>query len=126
MGRGERRFSQASKEALLEYGWPGNIRELENSVQRAMALSDGDEIQVKDLFDSSTQAPETRSGVRIRAIPDDGIDLEKELSDIEVVYLRKALDRSRGNYTKAAQVLRMSLRSFRYKMQKYGLDKVNP
>ncbi|HTF57321.1 MAG TPA: helix-turn-helix domain-containing protein, partial [Planctomycetota bacterium] len=53
----------------------------------------------------------------------DEVDLDRKVAELEISYIREALQRAKGNYTKAAQSLRMSLRSFRYKLQKYGLDK---
>jgi two-component system response regulator PilR (NtrC family) len=127
MKRQGKRFAPAVKEAMLRHPWPGNIRELENAVQRAVALSDGPEITLRDLFETAgpraepaaPAAPEaTESG-----IGPDGLDLDRKMAEIEVGYLRKALEMSGGSYTRAAQVLKMSLRSFRYKLQKYNIDR---
>ncbi|MHC4606183.1 MAG: sigma 54-interacting transcriptional regulator, partial [Planctomycetota bacterium] len=122
MEGGERSFSQQAKDALLEHRWPGNIRELENAIQRAVALSEKPEITPGDLFDASVERAGTKTTTRrMKIIKDDGIDLEHELADVEISYLRKALEMSGGNYTRAAKLLGLSLRSFRYKIQKYGL-----
>jgi two-component system response regulator PilR (NtrC family) len=125
MKRVGKRFAPEVKEAMMRHPWPGNIRELENAVQRSIALSDGDVITAKDLLETAAPAPDLRSvaAATARAIGEEGLDLDATMTDIEVGYLKRALDMAGGNYTKAAQLLRMSLRSFRYKLQKFGIDK---
>jgi two-component system response regulator PilR (NtrC family) len=125
MKRQGKKFAPEVKEAMMRHPWPGNIRELENAVQRAIALSDGDVITAKDLLETAAPSPDLRSvaAATARAIGDEGLDLDATMTDIEMGYLKRALDMTGGNYTKAAQLLKMSLRSFRYKLQKYGIDK---
>jgi two-component system response regulator PilR (NtrC family) len=128
MKRQGKRFAPAVKEAMLRHPWPGNIRELENAVQRAVALSDGPEITPRDLFETAgPRAAEPAAPAAPEApasgIGPDGLDLDRKMAEIEVGYLRKALEMSGGSYTRAAQVLKMSLRSFRYKLQKYNIDR---
>jgi two-component system response regulator PilR (NtrC family) len=125
MKRQGKKFAPEVKEAMMRHPWPGNIRELENAVQRAIALSDGEVITAKDLLETAAPTPDLRSvaAATARAIGDEGLDLDATMTDIEMGYLKRALDMTGGNYTKAAQLLKMSLRSFRYKLQKYGIDK---
>ncbi len=125
MKRAGKRFAPEVKEAMMRHPWPGNIRELENAVQRSIALSDGDVITAKDLLETAAPTPDLRSvaAATARAIGEEGLDLDATMTDIEVGYLKRALEMTGGNYTKAAQLLKMSLRSFRYKLQKYGIDK---
>ena len=125
MKRAGKRFAPEVKEAMMRHPWPGNIRELENAVQRSIALSDGDVITAKDLLETAAPTPDLRSvaAATARAIGEDGLDLDATMTDIEMGYLKRALEMTGGNYTKAAQLLKMSLRSFRYKLQKYGIDK---
>ncbi|MBI2931006.1 MAG: sigma-54-dependent Fis family transcriptional regulator [Planctomycetes bacterium] len=122
MGKPVRQFTAAAREALERHDWPGNVRELENAIQRAVALCDGEHIDAGDLnLEVSRLEP-----IRVEAtshLPEEGLDLDRTLAEIEVGYLKEALRRTGGNYTNAAQILRMSLRSLRYKLQKYGLDK---
>ena len=125
MKRAGKHFAPEVKEAMMRHPWPGNIRELENAVQRSIALSDGDTITAKDLLETAAPSPDLRSvaAATARAIGEEGLDLDATMTDIEVGYLKRALEMAGGNYTKAAQLLKMSLRSFRYKLQKYGIDK---
>jgi two-component system response regulator PilR (NtrC family) len=115
-----RGFSDAAKDALMEYSWPGNVRELENAVERAVALCEpGGWIRPEHLMDSRPVAPDTRTrrAIEVRLTPE-GLDLERELARIEAAYLERALELAEGNATRAAQLLRMSLRSFRYRLSK--------
>jgi DNA-binding NtrC family response regulator len=123
MKRPGKRFAAEVKEAMTRHPWTGNIRELENAVQRAVALSDGEEIGVRDLLESPQAPPDPRtaSAPGLRELDGEGLDLDQAMAEIETGYLRRALEMSKGSYTKAAQLLKMSLRSFRYKLQKYNL-----
>ena len=124
MKRQGKSLSPEVKEEIMRHPWPGNIRELENAVQRAVALSDGATISVKDLFETAAPQSDLRGmAVPVRPIDEEGLDLDQTMADIEVSYLKRALDMTGGNYTKAAQLLKMSLRSFRYKLQKYDIDR---
>jgi DNA-binding NtrC family response regulator len=114
------KFSETGRSALERHDWPGNVRELENAIQRAVALSGGRELTADDL---GLAGPKTASVPAFTADAGVEIDLDREVAQLEIRHLKDALRRADGNYTKAAQSLRMSLRSFRYKLQKYGLDK---
>jgi transcriptional regulator with PAS, ATPase and Fis domain len=113
-------FSKEAKDALCSYNWPGNIRELENLIHRAVALAEGDILDVSDLFEAIVPQKVTM------AQPEEdisaGISLDEKIKELETYYLRKALQLSGGNHTKAAQLLKMSLSSFRYKLQKYKIN----
>jgi two-component system response regulator PilR (NtrC family) len=123
MKREGKRFAPEVKAAMTQHRWPGNIRELENAVQRAVALSDDAVIGVKDLLETAQPPADLRTAASSsgRVLGEEGMDLDEAMADIEIGYLRRALEMTRGNYTKAAQLLRLSLRSFRYKLQKYKI-----
>ena len=124
MNRPGKVLSPEVKQSMLRHPWPGNIRELENAVQRAVALSDGATITVKDLLETAgPQFDFGETGQVVQPLDEEGLDLDQKMADIEVSYLKQALDKTGGNYTKAAQLLKMSLRSFRYKLQKYDIDR---
>ena len=109
--------------AILErYHWPGNIRELENVLERAIVLGAGDMLGADSLPESVRRERPTR-GPELVDIPEEGLDLEATLDDLERRYLQRALDRTSGVQTKAAELLRMTFRQFRYKLQKHSLAK---
>ena len=108
--------------ALSRWHWPGNIRELENVLERAVVLGAGDMLTAEALPESVRRERPTR-GPELVDIPDEGLDLETTLDDLERRYLQRALDRTGGVQTKAAELLRMTFRQFRYKLQKHSLAK---
>jgi two-component system response regulator PilR (NtrC family) len=119
-------FSPESVAALRAYPWPGNVRELENCVERAVALEPQRRIEVTTLPDNLRQGrPATpRPGGRDAiAEAGDGFNLERHLQDIERSHLERALDRAGGVQTRAADVLGLSFRQFRYLMKKHGLKR---
>ncbi len=117
-----------SLDALCHYEWPGNVRQLENTVERAVALSTGEELHV-ELPAERPKARAAAAGVGIAGsvsssssgVLPDGMDMEKYVADIEKSLLQAALSQSGGVQTKAADLLRISYRSFRHLMKKYEL-----
>jgi two-component system, NtrC family, response regulator PilR len=110
---------------LESYDWPGNVRELENTMERAVALETGTEISLRVLPDriagySSSQS-EIPGGGGNWKFPEDGIDFEKEIADAERRYLQSALERSDGVRTRAADLLKITYRSFRHYAKKHGI-----
>src|SRR5690554_6030309 len=104
---------------LLEYPWPGNVRELENTIERAMVLSEGTKLSVKDL------PPHVRNPVLALDdpdLPDDELSVKKHSAALERRLIRKALERTGGNKTRAAQLLELSSRALLYKIRDYGLE----
>ena len=107
---------------LLNYGYPGNVRELQNIIERAVALGNGQELVPQHLNSYLEEQIHVNKGLLDLDIPSDGIDLEKIIEDIERALLLKALDRTKGIKKKAAELLRINFRSMRYRLEKYGLD----
>jgi two-component system response regulator PilR (NtrC family) len=106
--------------AMLErHHWPGNIRELENVLERAIVLGAGESIGVEALPESVRRERPVK-GIDVD-LPEEGMDLEAALDALERRYLQRALERSRGVQTKAAELLRMTFRQFRYKLQKHNM-----
>jgi two-component system response regulator PilR (NtrC family) len=115
-------ISHEAMELLLAHDWPGNIRELENVVERAVALEPTPAI----LPDSLPPAIRGEMSLRPAAggvdpLPESGFDLEAHVKQIERGYIAEALKRAGGVQVKAAELLGMSFRSFRYYVKKYNL-----
>jgi two-component system, NtrC family, response regulator PilR len=120
LGKDVRGVTPDAMAVLERHHWPGNIRELENAVERAIVLGTGEMLGIDSLPDSVRRERPAREPEMID-LPDDGIDLEATLDDLERRYLLRALERTRGVQTKAAELLRMTFRQFRYKLQKHSL-----
>jgi two-component system, NtrC family, response regulator PilR len=122
MGKALTGVSGAAMHCLQAYAWPGNIRELENAIERAVALERTPSILVDSL-------PEQVRGAALASampsptdvFPAAGFDLEQHVQDIEREYIAEALRRAGGVKVKAAELLGMSFRSFRYYTKKYNL-----
>jgi two-component system, NtrC family, response regulator PilR len=125
-GRKIASVSSASLESLCGYDWPGNVRQLENTVERAVALETGEELRV-ELPVEKSKARAAAAGVGVGgaisggAVLPDGVDMEKYVADIERTLLQSALTQSNGVQTRAADLLKISYRSFRHLMKKYDL-----
>lgn len=105
---------------LMNHPFPGNVRELENIIERALVL-DNRQITVQNL-PANVQCTEKRFDFNGEIeIPDDGIRLEEALEQLERQYLLKALEKAGGSKSLAAELLGMTFRSYRYKIAKYGL-----
>ena len=122
MGKPVTGISGGAMSLLKQHGWPGNIRELENAMERAVALERTPMILPDSLPEQlnrvHTDAPVASPA---EAFPDAGFDLERHVQDIEREYIAEALRRAGGVKVKAAELLGMSFRSFRYYTKKYNL-----
>ena len=116
---GRKRISDKAIEALKDYPWKGNVRELENIIERVILLTDNELIDADNLPEEIRLA----SLAELTTMPSDGVNLEKLINDIEKDYLLKALEKTNGVKTDAAKLLNLSFRSFRHRLKKYGIDK---
>jgi two-component system response regulator PilR (NtrC family) len=107
---------------LLNYDFPGNVRELQNIIERAVALENTPELTPQNLSSYLEQQPLLKKNLFDLDIPNEGIDLEKMVEELERSLLVKALDRTKGIKKKAAELLRINFRSMRYRLEKYGLN----
>ena len=115
-------ISGAAMSLLTQYAWPGNIRELENAIERAVALERTPTILPDSLPEHFSQrVAEPPVAAPAEAFPGAGFDLERHVQDIEREYIAEALRRAGGVKVKAAELLGMSFRSFRYYTKKYNL-----
>ena len=106
-GRGAVTISQDALRRLMAYQWPGNIRQLENACERALAFSQGrPQIDVHDLTpDIQNQAPPVDSSDVW--FPDDGLDFERYIEAVELSLIRRSLERTQGNKRQAAKLLHL-------------------
>ena len=116
------RISPETHQILLNYDYPGNGRELQNIIERAVALESSQELSLNNLSSYLSEQPLMKRGPIDIEIPSEGIDLEKMVEDLERTLLLKALDRTNGIKKKAAELLRINFRSMRYRLEKYGLN----
>jgi DNA-binding NtrC family response regulator len=116
----EKKISTEAMRLLEAYPWPGNVRELENTIERTVALEPGQVITASSLPESIALGVRTRVP-DFESLPAEGINLEAYLEAVGKRLMREALDRSEGVQTKAAELLQMSFRSFRYYAKKYNL-----
>ena len=124
MGKDIESLSSYSLKALSDYHFPGNVRELENIIQRAVALEQSKIILPESLKLASFKRQDAQKQTGRSEVPDippEGIDLEQHLMDIERALIVKALDRTGGIKTEAAKLLGISFRAFRYKMDKHQI-----
>ncbi len=106
---------------LLNHEWKGNVRELENLMERLVAFSTGGDIKPEDLEGWLHRPSPGQSQGYPSDLPPDGLDLEKLIATIEKELLLKALERSRWVKKKAARLLCLNTRSFRYRLEKYEI-----
>ena len=121
MGRDPLGVSAEAEEALKNFRWPGNVRELENAMERAVALCRGDEIQASDL-PSNVQNFVMQPAQALTELPQDGLDLEAHIADLEITLIKQALQKAKYSQKRAARLLGLTARSLRYRLQKYGLE----
>jgi two-component system response regulator PilR (NtrC family) len=121
------RVKPESLSSLANYDWPGNVRQLENTIERAVALETGEELHV-ELPVERARARAAAAGVgadglsiAAGSVLPEGLDMEKYVADIERSLLKSALQQSHGVQARAADLLKISYRSFRHLMKKYDL-----
>jgi len=115
LGKRIKNIDENAMEAFTEYHWPGNIRQLESVIERAMLVSESSFINLKDIK-SELRFPQGR-GIIDSDLPDEGINFE----ELEKELLRKAMQKSNGVATKAAKLLGMSYKTFWYRWEKFNL-----
>jgi len=122
---GQKHLSTEALEVLKSYHYPGNVRELENIIERTVALEPSNvilpESLPKHLLDAKAPSVAPLDAQKIEISTELGIDLEKLVSEFERTLLLKALEKTGGIKKKAARLLNISFRSMRYRVDKYGL-----
>jgi len=107
-------------ELLEQYTWHGNVRELEHTIERAVALERGNEIRPERLPDHITNYNPERISAEFD-LPEKGINLVSHLGNLEKTYVVEALKKTGGNQTKAAELLKMPVRSLRHLLDKHSI-----
>ncbi len=109
-------FTDEAMAAIREYNWPGNVRELQNVIEQTLILTSSHQIQKKDL--PPTISNHGRAGQSLFRLPDTGYSLD----DLEKEAITQALKMSFGNKTRAAEFLRISRHTLKYRIEKHGID----
>jgi two-component system response regulator PilR (NtrC family) len=103
----------------MNQSFPGNVRELENIVEHAATLAIGERVEINDLpIGDSLDVPQPKAP--IPQLPDEGLELDEYLAHVEREILLKALEKAGGVRKNAAKLLKVSFRSLRYRLAKYG------
>ncbi|NUP12114.1 MAG: sigma-54-dependent Fis family transcriptional regulator [Polyangiaceae bacterium] len=113
-----RGVSPEARKLLMEYSWPGNVRELENTIERALVLCEGELVTVDDLPDRIREAHDP---VQMQLASGE-LSIKKTTHAIEAILIRRALEKTKGNRTKAAELLEISHRALLYKIKDYAID----
>jgi two-component system response regulator PilR (NtrC family) len=125
-GKSIARVSPQAVDALCAYDWPGNVRQLENTIERAVAMEAGSELRVEIPMERP-RARAAAAGVggesfpSTVAVPDEGLDMERYVAQLERSLIESALRQSNGVQTRAAELLKLSYRSFRHLVKKYDV-----
>jgi two-component system response regulator AtoC len=114
LGLGVEGIAPAAMRLLADYAWPGNVRELENVIERALVLAQGSTIEPEHLADF------VHGGETVGPSADD-LSIKRQTLQLERNLIRRALEQTRGNRTRAAQLLELSHRALLYKIRDYQL-----
>ncbi len=125
----EKRFNEISpqaKETLEQYEWPGNIRELRNIIERTVLLEDGPVLLLQHLKKLKVESYTHDLPLRIQEclvnpLPEEGIELEALVNELENALVLKAYDAARGNQSQAARLLGLNRDKLRYRLKQYGI-----
>lgn len=112
--------NRAAMQALLDYPWPGNIRELENVLERALVLAEDTELTLHDLPEEVC-TPASVGALAVQEVGEDDLSVKRHTAQLEAQLIRKALVRTGGNRTSAADLLELSPRALRYKIKDYDI-----
>jgi DNA-binding NtrC family response regulator len=118
-------ISRDAQEALRNYRWKGNVRELRNIVERGVLVGEGPELSLQDLGlkeqTASADRPLSREETLRPPVPPEGIDLEGAHESLDKHFFREVLQMTGGNETRAAMLLRINYHTFRYRRKKLGI-----
>ncbi len=121
----EKNIPDEVMQCLMNYHWRGNVRELENCIERSVVLSETDAIQVQSLPEHIREAGEVPvQDNTVEDITEDNLSIKQRTKNLEVSLIMKALRRTKGNRTHAAKILEISHRALLYKIKEYKLENI--
>jgi len=113
-----RGLTPETKKLMMDYSWPGNVRQLESAIERAILLCEGDQITIEDLPLEVRQESQPAAEGAFK-LPPEGINFE----DVERDLIIQAMEQSDYNITKAAKLLGLTFRTLQYRLEKFGIKK---
>ncbi|MDC0358120.1 sigma-54 dependent transcriptional regulator [Oligoflexia bacterium] len=119
LGLPSKKIDPEALKCLMQYRWRGNVRELENCIERALVLSEAELIDIDALPDHVRKS--FRSEGEDDALPEDNLSIKQHAKALEVKLIKRALEETKGNRTHAAKILEISHRALLYKLKEYGL-----
>jgi two-component system response regulator AtoC len=105
-------------ETLMNYKWYGNVRELENTIERGIVLADKNNIESENL---PLEIQNFKEEFQLEPLPDEEYSIKKTSKTLEINLIKKALKKTKGNHTHAARLLEISHRALLYKIKEYGI-----
>ena len=121
IGRRVRSITPDAMALLCRHSYPGNVRELENLIERAVTLAPTEVLDASSFPELRPTSSPSQPAVDV-VLPEEGMDLDGHVSEIEKQIIQEALSRVGGSRAEAAKLLKISLRSLRYRLAKYGLE----
>jgi DNA-binding NtrC family response regulator len=112
-------LSSEAKRVLENYAYPGNVRQLESAIERAILLCENNTITLEDLPPEMSQASKPASANDLFKLPPEGVNFE----DVERSLITQAMDRTDNNITKSAKLLGLTFRTLQYRLEKFGFKK---
>ncbi len=112
------KISPDAKKLIMEYAWPGNVRQLESAIERALLLAEGDEITIEDMPVEIRAASQTEGAGGFK-LPPEGISFE----DLEKSLILQAMEQTGWNITRSAKLLGLSFRTMQYRLDKFGIKR---